>query len=123
MDNEKNYSKEELKNIEELASKYNFRDMGAKLGLSENYFIKLRKNHRQVKEAVDRGISARGQEYKDKYRKKQSDQMKKSHKMKSLKIKAPTEIEPKEALKKFKKEFEANKRKRDLAELKELDLL
>lgn len=119
----KNYSKEELKNIEELASKYNFVEMGYKLGLSANHFLKLRKNHRQVKEAIDRGILARGQEYKDKYRKKQSDQMKKSHKMKNLKIKAPSEVDPKEALKKFKEKFEANKYKESLRELKDLDIL
>lgn len=122
MDKEKTYTKAELENIEKLASEYNFVDMGAKLGLSANHFLNLRKNHKQVKEAVDRGVLARGKEYKNKYRKKHSERMKKSHKIKGLKIKVPMEIKPKDALQRFREEFEARKRKRDLAELKELDL-
>jgi len=123
MDEEKIYTKEELENIENLASKYNFKDTGVKLGLSENQFLKLRKNHRQVKEAVDRGILARGEDYKSRYSKKLSDASRKSYNVKKMQIKVPNEIDPKTALKKFKEEYEANKYKQSLKELKDIDLI
>ena len=123
MNKEKTYTEEELANIEKLASKYNFKDMSDQLGLSENHFLKLRKNHPQFNKAVDRGIQLRGAEYKNKYRKKMSEASKRGKNEHKVKIKAPTEIEPNDALKKFKEEFEKNKRKRDLQELKDLDLI
>ena len=117
------YTEEELANIEKLASKYNFKDMSEQLGLKENHFLKLRKNHPEFSKAVDRGVQLRGAEYKNKYRKKMSEASKRGKNEHKVQIGPPKEIDSKEALKKFKEQFEANKRKRDLEELKNLDLI
>lgn len=123
MDKEKTYTEEELAHIEDLASKYNFKEMGSKLGFSENNFLKLRKNHPQFNQAVNRGIAARGAEYKNRHKKRLSESTKKGRDELKMKISLFEEIDPNTALKKFKEEFEANKRKRDLKELKDIELI
>jgi len=117
------FTQEELKNIEKLVSKYSFGDVAKKLNLSENQFLKLRKELKQLKEAVDRGISIRGDEFKNNTKKKISDSHKGSAAMytnKDTKRLIPDELDPATALAKFKEEFKANKRKRLKKDLNEI---
>jgi len=116
---DREFTSEELENIESLASKHTYIEISQKLGISENNFLSLRQKNEAVKEAITRGIAKRDKDFKKKRMSKRMKEAKKIHEP-NIKITYDDEIA---ALKRFREKFEADKQKRDIKELKEIDLI
>jgi len=115
----KEFTKEELLEIEKLSrERVNVKDIAKRYGFSQKSFYRLRLENIELNSAIEKGKSEREP---IKYNRKPKES--KKQKVNWDKIPVPVELDSKAALKKFKEEFEANKRKRDLEELKDLDLI
>lgn len=111
------FTSEQLKTVEEIASKHALIKVAEYLKISKNKFNNLRFTNQSLKEAVDRGLKIKGR-YVPIY-KSRTEKTDEYVKM----AQASVNSQQREAVQRFRKEFAARKRERDLAELKDLDIL
>jgi len=115
----KEFTKEELLEIEKLSrERVNVKDIAKRYGFSQKSFYRLRLENIELNSAIEKGKSEREP---IKYNRKPKES--KKQKVNWDRIAVPVELDPNVALRNFKEEFERKKRKRDLEELKDLDLI
>ena len=112
------FTKEEIIEAEELASKYTLNEVAVHFNIDCSTLSKARKRDVKLREAINRGLEKRSSSK----NKEPSEAKKKLHIEKYQPMMTFSETD-KSALQKFKEEFEANKRKRLKEELKNLDLI
>ena len=118
----KEFTNAELKKIERLASQYSFAEIAKELKISENIFLQLRQNNAKLKKAVERGVLKRDKTFTDKQIKKRAKAITQGNTQKMPQSKYH-EIDERDALKKFREKFEADKRRASFKELRDIDIL
>lgn len=101
------FTSEELIKIEQLAINCNYKEMSEKLGIPEHKFRSLRRNDNFVEHQKVR----------------RSEQIKKGKVGADISYAGSAEYDEFTALHRFKEQFEANKLKQSIKELKEIDLI
>ena len=117
------FTQEDLVKIENLVVHCSYREVAENIGLAEHQFLALRKTNSEVKEALERGVAKRGDNFIRSQRDKKSKNIKNGKAVESSTKVHPLEYDEISALQKFKKEFEENKIKRLKRELSEIDLI
>ena len=117
------FTSEELIKIEELAINCNYKEMSEKLGIPEHKFRSLRKNDAELRAAIERGVQKRNNNFVEHQKVRRSEQIKKGKVGADINQGGSVEYDEFIALRRFKEQFEANKLKQSIRELKEIDLI
>lgn len=118
------FTKEELIKIENLTIRCNYREIAEKFELSEHKFRALRKTNAKLREAIERGVEKRNNDFVKSQKERRSEQIKKGKAGADVRKTSLFEYDDKiTALQKFREEFEENKWKRLKRELNEIDLI
>lgn len=120
----KEFTDKELAEITELVSKMPIHEVAKHFNIKETLFLSMKSKMPKLQEAISAGIKLRPSNYnsrrqKEIKKKKEPQRITENILNKSIE----SELSPVDALKKFKEEFEANKLKRSLEELKNMDIL
>lgn len=107
------FTLEQLKTVEEIASKHALIEVAEYLGIGKDKFNNLRVKNESIKEAVQRGLDKKGNK-----KTKSKDCAKEIHVAQSS-----VNSQQREALRKFREEFEKNKLNRLKRELRSLDII
>lgn len=107
------FTPEQLKEIEEIASKYALREVTKYLNVGEDRFNNLRTKNQSIKTAVEKGLARRGNK---------KTQNKGSSSEISI-AQSSINMQQKDALKKFREEFEKNRVDRLKRELRNIDII
>lgn len=117
------FTSEELIKIEKLAINCNYKEMSGKLGISDEKFRSLRKNDAELRAAIERGVKKRNSGFVEHQKVRRSEQIKKGKAGADISYAGSVEYDEFTALRRFKEQFEANKLKQSIKELKEIDLI
>jgi hypothetical protein len=123
----KEFTDKELAEITELVSKMPIHEAARHFNITETLFLSMKSKMPKLQEAISAGIKSRPSNYnsirKKELKKNAPEKPYKEITENTLNKSVEVEISPEDALKKFKEEFEANKLKRSLEELKNMDIL
>ena len=108
------YTAEEIAKIGEMVKTLNLETLIKKLGTSSSYFNRARANQPELDEALIKGTEGREGAFNYKTSAK--------IRLQRLECRTPNDISPEEAIKRFHKLKEAEKKHRQIQELKEINL-
>lgn len=112
------FTKEQLLKVEEITKEHSLDKVAEYLDVTMPSFRNLREKNKAIKDAVNRGLRIKSSYNVPIYK----SETEKTDDYVEI-AQSSVNMQQREALQKFRKEFAARKRERDLAELKDLDIL